>query len=302
MYGKRIKYNMTTNFSILTDEILDLLIKNNFYITISLDGSPEAHDKNRKMAADGSGTHARIMKNLKYLRNKNEEYYLQHVQINCVWDLENNYDDLLDFFKGELFDGIRVEITPVDSRRSENSFILTQSNIKQNYRCATLSILEGLGLYRSHVPGDTMWWYKYNLFSRKLFHISEMPSMYHHNGPCLPGYKRLFIDINGSFLPCEKVSNNSNVLCFGNIYDGFDFNCISRFLNIGQLTADECQNCWAMHFCDICLAYVEDEKGLSRERKLYRCDYVKREALFNLREYVIMLEMGMDKGGFAYEA
>ena len=57
-----------------------------------------------------------------------------------------------------------------------------------------------------------------------------------------------------------------------------------------------------MHFCDICLAYVEDEKGLSRERKLYRCDYVKREALFNLREYVIMLEMGMDKGGFAYEA
>lgn len=301
LFGKNIKYNMTTNFSILTDEILDFLIKYKVYITVSIDGNAETHDKNRKMAIDGSGTHSIIINNLQALRNKNLEYFLECVQINCVWDLENNYDDLLEFFSDDLFNGIQVVISPVDNRRNENSYVLTQSNIKQSYRRATMSILKGVGLYKAPVNGDTLWWYKYNLFNRKIFRIHEIPMEYHHNGPCVPGYRRLFIDVNGDFLPCEKVSNNSDSLCIGNIYNGFDFKKIISFLNLGKLTEDECQNCWAMHFCDICLAHVENEKGISRITKLNRCDYVKRQALYDLKENTIMLELGMPKGGYVYE-
>ena len=56
-----------------------------------------------------------------------------------------------------------------------------------------------------------------------------------------------------------------------------------------------------MHFCDICLAHVENEKGISRITKLNRCDYVKRQALYDLKENTIMLELGMPKGGYVYE-
>src|SRR5690554_4152086 len=256
MLGKNIKYNMTTNFSIINDEIIEMLIKNNIYITISIDGNEDTHDKNRKLANDGSGTHKIVMQNLNFLREKYLDYYLKCVQINCVWDLENSYDELLEFFTNEVFNGVRVNITPVDNKRTENSYVLTQNNIKQNYRCATTSILKGIGLYKNKVNGDVQWWYKYNLFNRKLFYIKEMPSFYHHNGPCLPGYKRLFINTDGAFLPCEKVSNLSNALCFGNVFDGFNFEKVKELLNIGKLTEYECQNCWAIHFCDICPAHV----------------------------------------------
>lgn len=57
------KYIITTNCTIMDDEILDVIIKNNMHVNISIDGRKDIHDSNRKMA-NGSGTFDIVVRNV----------------------------------------------------------------------------------------------------------------------------------------------------------------------------------------------------------------------------------------------
>lgn len=52
--NKRINYNLVSNLTPLTEEILDFLIQNNVNICTSLDGNEELHNKNRVMIRGNS--------------------------------------------------------------------------------------------------------------------------------------------------------------------------------------------------------------------------------------------------------
>ena len=53
--GVKVEYRIKTNGTLIDDEKIDFLIKNNFKIQISLDGNEKAHDTHRKFA-NGKGT------------------------------------------------------------------------------------------------------------------------------------------------------------------------------------------------------------------------------------------------------
>lgn len=46
----------------------------------------------------------------------------------------------------------------------------------------------------------------------------------------------MFIDADGSFYPCERVSEKSSIMRIGNLTDGFDLERIQEMINISQLT------------------------------------------------------------------
>lgn len=54
--GKKIEYSVTTNATLLTDEIIDYLIFNNFFVTVSLDGPREIQDECRRFLYNNKGT------------------------------------------------------------------------------------------------------------------------------------------------------------------------------------------------------------------------------------------------------
>ncbi|MBR6641397.1 MAG: hypothetical protein IKL08_04310, partial [Clostridia bacterium] len=70
--GKKILFNMTTNGTLLSDKVVDFLSRYNFSISISLDGSKEEHDRNRKFK-DGRGSFDVIIENLRNIREKYPE-------------------------------------------------------------------------------------------------------------------------------------------------------------------------------------------------------------------------------------
>jgi len=72
--GKRIGYNMTTNVTLLTDEIMDYLVEKDFFLMFSLDGPKEIHDIHRKFA-DGRGSFDIIMKNLARMKERYPDFY-----------------------------------------------------------------------------------------------------------------------------------------------------------------------------------------------------------------------------------
>lgn len=62
------KFGVTTNGTLLTEEMINFFEKNDFGIAVSLDGDKEANDKHRK-DKDGFGTYDKVIKNLNKIKN-----------------------------------------------------------------------------------------------------------------------------------------------------------------------------------------------------------------------------------------
>lgn len=103
-----IRFVLTTNGTLLTEEKFEFFIKNNFSIMVSLDGEKESHDVNRKFMS-GTGSFDTVMENLEKLRKYDETYYRENVIFNCVistsTDLKKTYtffSDIERFFDGTV--------------------------------------------------------------------------------------------------------------------------------------------------------------------------------------------------------
>ena len=120
-----------------------------------------------------------------------------------------------------------------------------------------------------------------------------LPKKTHPSGPCIPGSHRLFMDVDGNFYPCEKVSESSKLMKIGNINTGFDLNNIKKLLNVGKLNENSCKHCWAIRFCGICACLVDDgEKGFSKEKKEEFCKRAKLSLEETLKNYCFLKEFG----------
>lgn len=64
-----IKYNVVSNLTLITDEMLDFFIEYNFGISTSIDGPETVHNSNR-MFADGSGTYNKVVESIRKIREK----------------------------------------------------------------------------------------------------------------------------------------------------------------------------------------------------------------------------------------
>ncbi|AET58610.1 arylsulfatase regulator (Fe-S oxidoreductase) [Paenibacillus terrae HPL-003] len=132
----------------------------------------------------------------------------------------------------------------------------------------------------------------------RMFHYRKpsagMPLEAHHGGPCVPGVQRLFADVNGNLYPCERVSEQSEVVQIGNVGSGFDVDKISQILNVGTITEDACKICWNFRFCTLCVAVADDLHTLSREMKLNHCSVVKNDVRHTLLDFCMLNELGYD--------
>ena len=123
--------------------------------------------------------------------------------------------------------------------------------------------------------------------------ISSLPNVGTHSGPCIPGQLRLFIDFEGNFYPCERVSEDSTVMRIGNLRDGFNYEKARTLLNIGELTSEECRNCWAINHCTICAKYADDGNKLSKEKILSYCSGIRERTLYDMKNIILFKEFNL---------
>lgn len=95
----------------------------------------------------------------------------------------------------------------------------------------------------------------------------------------------LFVSTEGQFYPCEKVEQD-DACSIGDITTGVDIDKVIRILNIGQITNNDCLNCWALRFCSICVHRCVDNGRLSRDKKIRSCKKTREDTLAFLK-YVI---------------
>jgi len=118
----------------------------------------------------------------------------------------------------------------------------------------------------------------------------RLPNQTSPSGPCVPGKTRLFMDVDGNLLPCERVNEISEIMRIGKIDEGFYFDKVDAVLNVGAVTAAECRACWAFNNCGMCAKQADGSHELSGDMRLSCCERVKNDFDFNLHCMILIRE------------
>lgn len=292
--GKDLVFPVTTNGSLFTKDVVEFIGEHNFNVLISLDGTPEIHNRSRKFAATGEGTYEEIARNLRYVQENYPDLY-KKLSFNIVIDPRYSCGDMHEMFTYHpLFadsnvnstlisdEGSMEHVTPSDQYMDENSIYMFKALMAQKNRYPQEKT--------SKISAGTIGG-RIERLKRSMKPSKALPVKMSHSGPCIPGQRRVFVTVDGDLFPCERVSETSEATRIGNIDDGFDIEKARKILNIVQLTPEECKNCWAIRHCMQCVRACDNNGELSRELKLYNCARVRNEIEESFKEYLLYKEL-----------
>lgn len=280
---KNISFAMTTNLSLLTDEIIRFLINHDFKLTVSLDGPKEINDENRFLGINGDGSYDTVYKNLMKLK-EHSDYYKSNVQINAVVDKSIDVYSIFDYFNSPELCDVTKSYSIVDDSKLKIRFA-TSTNFLKSLKNNNIKacIEEILGIDKEQEFTNT----SFSNIKKRTVPFSLQPKV-HHNGPCMPGIKKLFVNVDGDFYPCEKASGTSHHLIIGNVNTGLDLNKVETIYNLGSLSEDNCKKCWAIRLCNCCAINIDDGCQLSAKHKADYCNNQKKQLEQELLQHALI--------------
>lgn len=291
--GKKLTFSVTTNGTLLTDEIIDYFAKHDIPVMISLDGPKEINDKNR-VFVDGSGTFDTIMSNIRRVKEI-APAFSEKLQVNMVMDPENDFDCINSIcLKDNDLEKLAISATVVEHDYKDTTAAYSEAYLSKMEYQLFLALLARFNRISdtkispiSNSFVGSIWEKITRLDLTPGLRVVDVPS-----GPCISGQMRLFVDVDGQFFPCERVSEKSEAMKIGNLNNGFDYGKVVRQLEIGKMTEDICKNCWCIRHCELCVKKADDGSGiLSAERKLSFCKGVEASVYENMRYYLLFNEI-----------
>lgn len=291
--GKKHSYIMTTNATLLTDEIVDFLVEHKFQLTFSIDGPQELHDKNRKFAKDGSGSFNTVITNIHRLLKRHPEFHT-NVSVNMVMDPQCDFDEFSRLFEDkDLLKGISVTPMIVDSYKLENPYYASDDFLSKQHYSDFLTLLNYFGYLKDTSSLSVIT--RHQLMS-DLWHqvFGQQPSFGKEvspSGPCAPICHRMMIATDGTILPCERVNELNPAMQLGNLDTGIDIEKVKALLNVAQLTTEECLKCFAFRHCKLCARYCDGDTELSREERLKGCESNRQYAMAMLSQRILLDEV-----------
>lgn len=289
-------FSMTSNLTLLTDEMCEWFAKNKFAITVSLDGDQETHDSQR-VFPNGNGSFEIVVRNMKKLVLLYEEQDRHLISINSVitppYDTEK-MNRMQNFFSELVW-------LP---EQLHHTWTYAQSGSSQNVEDLQLAIYRNETADASELDPVTQWHYRNVLSNQEkpLFtgndevrvlqdiqerRIIEKPSSIASlNACCVPGVRRIYTTTDGRFNVCERIGFSPDI---GNVETGIDYSLVKKYY-IDQYTENsikDCKHCWAVNLCAVCYAYCYDEQGLNMDTKRAVCSrvrFLKEQALIHYHE------------------
>jgi len=264
-YNCEIKYSMTSNMTLLDDDVLSLIKRYKISTQISIDGCQKNHDV-RRTKLDGSGTYSIIVNNLKKLvSNGLKEYIVIRINIDKenLLEAEDILKEIRDYSNDIYF-----------------GFLDTFSGLNDSFsnQCISSEIYP-------------------QIISKKLDEISKkykfiIPARFGKQSPCAMNcINKYFIDLYLNVYKCEMFINKPEV-SVGRISSDGRFIPNAGFyhqINRSPKSFSECMSCLLLPMCAGGCAgksYINGEtKNVILNEKY--CMYDKNALLEYLKEYVI---------------
>lgn len=236
LYNKSIRFTMTTNATLLNDEIIDYIDKNMGNIILSIDGRKEVND-NVRIRVDGSGCYDRILPNIKKMvdrRDPSKQYYARG-----TFTRENTdfFEDVM-ALANEGFSEISIE--PVVLPDSHNLSIRSEDlpKIYEQYDMLYKEMLR-----RAENNDNPFKFYHFNI------DLNGGPCVYKRIAGCGAGHEYVAITPDGDIYPCHQFVGNEEFL-LGNINSGIKNKNLSKdFKNAHIYNKPKCKECWARFYC-----------------------------------------------------
>ena len=308
--GKKLTFNITTNGTLLNDEMIYFFQEHDVSLMISLDGPKEINDKNR-VFANGKGTFDTVAKQISRIREIAPQYGAK-LQISMVMDPSNDFDCINEICLNDSeFRTLSLQPAIVERDAGEDEVVFSEEYTWKFEYQKFLSILS----YYNRFPQDEVSPIarRSMLSAVKDYEQIESGAALRRidapSGPCIPGQLRVFVHVHGQLFPCERVSERSPAMCIGTLDDGFNLENAQKILNVGKLTEESCKNCWCFRYCTLCAKKADDGSGqLSAEEKLSHCKEARAGAYNQFCENLLMKEIPIyyaeqvrcrdEKGGF----
>jgi uncharacterized protein len=244
-------FNMTTNGSLLTDEVADLLVEYGVHMVVSLDGHRENHDRNRKLP-NGDGTFDLVFGNVKRFRERYPEYW--KLRCTCVFDANTDLEGNVDFFEENDLDVILVTQASDHNTTYWDRFTdEDHDRFKQQYQRLFARYYELMKtggkvpryLKRLFIPIATAVLYRWR-------HGSGGVPMVPYTANCVPGMK-VSVRADGTLDICERVNEKFPI---GRIPGGFDYGAITNAVKLynAAIVDESCARCVFNKSCSLCFS------------------------------------------------
>lgn len=101
---QEMKIYISSNGTLMNEAIADFLIENQINLQISIDGEKETHDSKRKFKTTREGSFDTILNNMKYIFDRDAEYFKTKVKLKAVITYETLDADGTEFFQNPLIE------------------------------------------------------------------------------------------------------------------------------------------------------------------------------------------------------
>lgn len=234
-WKKNIRFTMTTNATLLTEEMMDFMDKEMGNIILSLDGRKEVND-NVRIKVDGSGSYDDILPNIKRMiekRDKSKHYYVRGTFTGANTDF---YEDV----KAMVNEGFReISIEPVVLEKG-HFLELKEEHLPEIFENYDKLYSE---MARRKKEGDEFNFYHFNI------DLNGGPCVYKRISGCGAGFEYVAITPQGEVYPCHQFVGKEEFK-LGSIYDDtYDAELGKKFKKAHIYNKPKCRECWARFYC-----------------------------------------------------
>lgn len=297
---RKTGFGLTSNLTLLNEEMAAFFAENQFNINCSLDGYAEVQNENRPFIS-GKGSFDATMRGLELLVRAYGEQAEKRIGILTVIDkpyTEEKFRKLEDFFRGLTFLPKNTIIRTTYVSRdlmSEQTELMSNIDLIKCYAGRTRDMIdweydklrENGDLKLRDFIDETLLDIHQRRLSREPFRFMSF------NACCVPGTRRLFVTTDGNFKTCERIGNCPYI---GNVETGLDIPAIKRYYidEYMEKSKKNCSNCWALHLCGVCYAQCYDTDGLDMKRKKVLCEGNRQVTYHSLIQYQTLQEEQLD--------
>lgn len=271
--GKTVGFAITTNGTLLTEEIEHFLIEKRFNITLSLDGGEEVNDANR-FYANGKGAYNSTVSKTENLRKK--------IAVGVRGTITHIDMDLLQRWK----DLKELHVKNINFSPSVNMMD------DQDYEKMITSFFESIDVYCQAIREK-----KYNEI-KTMGYVGKIFDKLKNGGVrlknCGAGNNMIAVDKDGNLFPCHRLLPYIHYK-MGDIFTGLDKEkCGELEQEMMIANYPKCQKCWLQSFC--CGGCIQENLVMedNANQPYYNyCKYMEEVTEYALKKYLQLVAEGI---------
>ncbi len=260
--GKRVRFSLTTNGTLLKPDVIEWLSENDVGVTISIDGPEEMNDQFRVLN-NGMGSYEMIVPKVKELLKRHTTR-----PIGARVTLTQQNLDVHRIFQ-HLTEEIgfkEVGFAPVTTS-SCHGYALDENS----YDRMLVQFQELAREWLEYAAED-----RYHGFSNVRESIEEIHKGFSKAYPCGAGLGLMGVSTDGNVNLCHRFAGSEEHR-LGSVTEGVDRTKQEQFLEEHHIAyKPDCHSCWARPLCSGgCYHEAQTRYGTTRAPNLHYCDWIR---------------------------